>query len=326
MLRHATPALLAGHLGLSYQPVAGPLLDLAIVGTGPAGLAAAVYGASEGLQTLLLDAVAAGGQAAASSRIENYLGFTSGISGAELTGRAAVQAQKFGARIASPSQAARLGTSHQRLRIMPTDDTTIEARAVVIATGARYRSLPLDRWAEFEGAGIYFAATELEATACGPGPVAGGANSAGQAALYLAGHGNAVTLIVRGNDLAAGTSSYLAGRILAHAGITVRTATQVTALHGGGHLEAITVHTAAPGDDRSDSDQPCRGLFCFIGATPATGWLEDIAVDDEASCSPAPSWMGHCPARPGLSWAAARCRSRPASRWSSLSATSGPGR
>ena len=283
VLRHATPALLAGHLGLSYQPAAGPLLDLVIVGAGPAGLAAAVYGASEGLRTLLLDAVAAGGQAAASSRIENYLGFTSGISGAELTGRAAVQAQKFGARIASPSQAARLDTTHERLRIMLTDHTTIEARAMVIATGARYRSLPLDRWAEFEGAGIYFAATELEARACGPGPVAvvGGANSAGQAALYLAGHGNAVTLIVRGNDLAAGMSSYLADRILAHAGITVRTATQVTALHGGGHLEAITVHTAAPGDDRSGSNQPCRGLFCFIGATPATGWLENIAVDDD---------------------------------------------
>ena len=145
VLRHATPALLTGHLGLSYQPVAGLLLDLTIVGAGPAGLAAAVYGASEGLRTLLLDAVAAGGQAAASSRIENYLGFASGISGAELTGRAAVQAQKFGARIASPSQAARLDTTHERLRIMLTDDTTIEARAVVIATGARYRSLPLDR-------------------------------------------------------------------------------------------------------------------------------------------------------------------------------------
>src|SRR6266566_4560482 len=226
VLRHATPALLAGHLGLSYQPAAGPLLDLVIVGAGPAGLAAAVYGASEGLRTLLLDAVAAGGQAAASSRIENYLGFTSGISGAELTGRAAVQAQKFGARIASPSQAARLDTTHERLQIMLTDDTTIEARAMVIATGARYRSLPLDRWTEFEGAGIYFAATELEARACGPDPVAvvGGANSAGQAALYLAGHGNAVTLIVRGNDLAAGMSSYLADRILAHAGITVLTA------------------------------------------------------------------------------------------------------
>jgi thioredoxin reductase (NADPH) len=169
VLRHATPALLAGHLGLSYQPVAGPLLDLVIVGAGPAGLAAAVCGASEGLRTLLLDAVAAGGQAAA-ARIGNYLGFTSGISGAELTGRAAVQAQKFGARIASPSQAARLDTTHERLRIMLTNYNTIEARAVVIATGARYRSLPLDRWAEFEGAGIYFAATELEARACGPDP------------------------------------------------------------------------------------------------------------------------------------------------------------
>jgi thioredoxin reductase (NADPH) len=150
-------------------------------------------------------------------------------------------AVKFGARIASPSQAARLDTTHERLRITLTDGTTIEARAVVIATGARYRSLPLDRWAEFEGAGIYFAATELEARACGLDPVAvvGGANSAGQAALYLVGRGNPVTVIVRGNDLAADMSAYLADRILAHTGITVRTATEVTALHGGGHLEAI---------------------------------------------------------------------------------------
>jgi thioredoxin reductase (NADPH) len=283
VLRHVTPALLAGHLGLSHQPVAGQFLDLVIVGAGPAGLAAAVYGASEGLKTLLLDAVAAGGQAAASSRIENYLGFTSGISGAELTGRAAVQAQKFGARIASPSQAARLDITHEGLRVMLTDNTIIEARAVIIATGARYRSLPLDRWTEFEGAGVYYAATELEARACGPNPVAvvGGANSAGQAALYLAGRGNAVTLIVRGNDLAAGMSSYLADRILAHAGIRVRTATEIISLHGGGHLEAITVHTAAPGANPSDSNLPCRGLFCFIGAIPATGWLEDIAVNND---------------------------------------------
>jgi hypothetical protein len=128
------------------------------------------------------------------------------------------------------------------------------------------------------------AATELEARACGPDPVAvvGGADSAAQAALYLAGHGNAVTLIARGNDLAAGMSSYLADRILAHTRITARTATEVTALHGGGHLEAITVHTAAPGHDRSDSNQPCRGLSCFAGATPATGWLENIAADDDS--------------------------------------------
>jgi thioredoxin reductase (NADPH) len=126
VLRHATPALLAGQLGLSYQSVAGPLLDLVIVGAGPAGLAAAVYGASESLQTLLLDAVAAGGQAAASSRIENYLGFTSGISGAELTGRAAVQARKFGARIASPSQAARLDTTHERLTALKHEGGTLD--------------------------------------------------------------------------------------------------------------------------------------------------------------------------------------------------------
>jgi thioredoxin reductase (NADPH) len=126
VLRHATPALLTGQLGLSYQPVAGPLLDLAIVGAGPAGLAVAVYDASEGLKTLLLDAAAAGGQAAASSRIENYLGFTSGISGAELTGRAAVQAQKFGARIASPSQAARLDTTHERLAALKHEGGTLD--------------------------------------------------------------------------------------------------------------------------------------------------------------------------------------------------------
>ena len=126
VLRHATPALLTGQLGLSYQPVAGPLLDLVIVGAGPAGLAAAVYDASEGLKTLLLDAAAAGGQAAASSRIENYLGFTSGISGAELTGRAAVQAQKFGARIASPSQAARLDTTHERLTALKHEGGTLD--------------------------------------------------------------------------------------------------------------------------------------------------------------------------------------------------------
>jgi thioredoxin reductase (NADPH) len=279
VLRNATPGELAERLGLSYRPIDGEVLDLVVVGAGPAGLAAAVYGASEGLKTLLLDAVAAGGQAAASSRIENYLGFTSGISGAELTGRAAVQAQKFGARIASPCRVTRLDTSGDHLRVVLADDTVIAARAVVVATGAAYRSLPLARWADFEGAGIFYAATELEARSCGPNPVAvvGGANSAGQAALYLAGRGSPVTLIVRGDDLAAGMSAYLADRIVAHPNVTVRTSAEVTGLHGGTSLEAITVR------DRStaaDTEHPCRGLFCFIGAVPATDWLDGIAVDD----------------------------------------------
>ncbi|MGJ6968838.1 NAD(P)/FAD-dependent oxidoreductase [Streptosporangium sp. G11] len=151
----------------------------------------------------------------------------------------------------------------------------------MIATGAGYRSLPLDRWSDFEGAGIYYAATELEARTCGPHPVAvvGGANSAGQAALYLAGRGSAVTLVVRGADLGAGMSSYLADRILAHPAITVRTRTEVVALHGRDHLEAITVRgNAEPG--AAGTDLRCRGLFCFIGASPATDWLEGVAMDD----------------------------------------------
>jgi thioredoxin reductase (NADPH) len=279
VLLRATPGMLAEALGLSYRPGAASTVDLVVVGGGPAGLAAAVYGASEGLDTLLLDAVAAGGQAAASSRIENYLGFTSGISGAELTGRAAVQAQKFGARIASPCPVARLETGGEHLRVVLGDGTDISARTVVIATGARYRALPLDRWADFEGAGIYYAATELEARACGANTVAvvGGANSAGQAALYLAGRGSHVTLVVRGPDLTAGMSAYLADRIVAHPRVTVRVGTEVTGLHGTDHLDAITVTDRAAG---TGQEQPCQGLFCFIGAVPATDWLTGIILDD----------------------------------------------
>ncbi len=285
VLRRATPALLAEHLGLAYQHVHGRTLDLVVIGAGPAGLAAAVYGASEGLQTLVLDSVAAGGQAAASSRIENYLGFTSGISGADLTARAAVQAQKFGARIASPCEVAELSAYGDTLRVVLKDGTEIDSRAAVIATGASYRSLPLPRWSEFEGAGIYYAATELEARTCGPHPVAviGGANSAGQAALYLAGRGSTVNLVVRGSDLGAGMSSYLADRILAHPAITVRTSSEVTQLCGGDRLEAIQVRSnVAPTDaGTAGTELECRGLFCFIGARPATDWLKGAAMDED---------------------------------------------
>jgi thioredoxin reductase (NADPH) len=223
--------------------------------------------------------VATGGQAAASSRIENYLGFTSGISGAELISRATVQAQKFGARLACPCPVTGLAADRGQLRLALGTDQDVVARAVVIATGARYRSLPLARWAEFEGAGIYYAATDLEARACESNPVAviGGANSAGQAALYLAGRGSRVTLIVRGPDLAAGMSSYLAERILAHPQITVAVSAEVTGLDGTTRLEAITVRDRRDGSGRR---QPCRGLFCFIGAVPATDWLTGIRQDD----------------------------------------------
>jgi thioredoxin reductase (NADPH) len=275
VLLNATAGVLAEHLGLSYRaPSERRAVDLVVIGAGPAGLAAAVYGASEGLDTLVLEAVAAGGQAAASSRIENYLGFTSGISGGELTARAAVQAEKFGARIASPCPVAKLDAHGDVVTLALVDGTELTARAVVIATGARYRALPLERWADFEGAGIYYAATQIEVRACARNPVAvvGGANSAGQAALYLAENGSPVSLVVRGDDLRARMSAYLADRIVAHPDITVRTGTEVSALHGADHLEEISLNGA-------HERVACSGLFCFIGAAPATEWLNRLAVD-----------------------------------------------
>ncbi len=279
-LRRATPGELAEHLGLSYHRAADRSIDVAVVGGGPAGLAAAVYGASEGLATVLIDAVATGGQAAASSRIENYLGFPSGLSGAELTGRASIQALKFGAELSSPCKAASLDCSAGQLRVVLEDGTDIVTRAVIIATGARYRSLPLERWRDFEGAGIYYAATELEARVCGNQPVAvvGGANSAGQAALYLASRDSAVNLVVRGHDLFAGMSAYLADRLLATPHVTIRTDTEVAALHGDTSLRNVTLTNRATGESH---DAACSGLFCFIGAVPATEWLTRIALDDD---------------------------------------------
>jgi len=278
VLRRVTPGRLAEVLGLSYHRGTDKPVDLAVVGAGPAGLAAALYGASEGLATVVLDAVGPGGQAAASSRIENYLGFPSGISGADLTGRAALQSLKFGAQLSSPCEVVALDTSAEQLRIVLADGTEITTRAVVIATGARYRRLPLERWTDFEGAGIYYAATELEARDCRDNPVTvvGGANSAGQAALYLAGRGNEVTVAVRGTDIRAGMSTYLVDRLLAHPRVTVRTATQVTRLEGETSLANITL-TNTTTDEKTH--QSCGGLFCFIGAEPATGWLKGVATD-----------------------------------------------
>jgi thioredoxin reductase (NADPH) len=280
VLRRATPGELAEILGLSYHRGANKPVDLTVVGAGPAGLAAALYGASEGLATVLLDAVGPGGQAAASSRIENYLGFPSGISGADLTGRAALQALKFGAQLSSPCDVVALDTSGERLGVVLADGTEIASRAVVIATGARYRRLPLERWSDFEGAGIYYAATELEARDCGENPVTvvGGANSAGQAALYLAGRGNEVTIAIRGVDIGAGMSAYLVDRLLAHPQVTVRTSTRVTRLGGGTSLASITLTNTAT-DEKTL--QTCRGIFCFIGAEPATSWLKGVVTDDD---------------------------------------------
>lgn len=280
-VRAATAATVSQALGMTGPESSDArtrLRDVVIVGGGPAGLAAAVYAASEGLDTVLLEATAVGGQAAASSRIENYLGFTSGISGADLTGRAMIQSQKFGAELLSPAGATAIIDDGAHLGIELADGAVVNARTIVIATGAAYRTLPLPRWHEFEGAGIFYAATKLEVQACGSEPVAvvGGANSAGQAALHLAANGCRVDLIVRADDLRKEMSSYLADRIDEHLAITTRLGSEVTALHGDGHLAAISITDSSR---RELAPQSCRGLFCFIGARPATQWCGGIAVD-----------------------------------------------
>jgi thioredoxin reductase (NADPH) len=280
VLRRTTPGVLAEHLGLAFRAIPGRIYDLVVVGAGPAGLAAAVYGASEGLDTVLLEAVAVGGQAAASSRIENYLGFPSGLAGADLTSRALVQAQKFGAQISSPCEALSLSVGDGHLAVVLPDGTEVVAHAAIVASGAQYRTLPLDRWADFEGSSIYYAATELEARNCGGSDVAviGGANSAGQAALFLATRSSKVHLVVRGGDLFAGMSRYLADRILVDERIEVHTGTEVVGLVGGTDLEQITLAERGTG---ATTTVGCQGLFCFIGAVPSTGWLNGVALDED---------------------------------------------
>jgi thioredoxin reductase (NADPH) len=278
VLRRATPGTVAEALGLTYR-AGGGTPDLVVVGAGPAGLAAAVYGASEGLATVLLDRSGLGGQAAKSARIENYLGFPQGISGEHLMRLAMAQALKFGVRIFSPCPVDGLDLSDpERPVVVLEDGSRIESRAVIAATGAHYRRLDVPRWAAFERAGcIRYAASELDVRAYEDRPVAvvGGANSAGQAALSLAAHGATVDLIIRGADLGAGMSSYLTDRIHVHPRIRLHTGTTVRELDGDHELTAIVVDRAATGRTRLD----CHALFCFIGAAPASEWLTGVAKD-----------------------------------------------
>ena len=281
VLRHPSPGELADHLGLTFRATPGYAFDLVVVGSGPAGLAAAVYGASEGLDTLSLDGAATGGQASASSRIENYVGFPNGISGEELTSRAAIQAQRLGARLNSPCEVGGLRVEDGFHVIELADGSEIPCRSVVIASGARYQRLAVDDLERFEGAGVYYAATDLEVRTCNRQPVlvVGGGNSAGQAAVYLAQQGSAVSIAIRGSDLAHSMSHYLVERIDADPRITLLTTTEVRALSGREHLDAvIVVHT--PTGARRTID--CAGLFCFIGADAATSWLHGaLALDDK---------------------------------------------
>jgi len=273
VLRRPSPSEFAEYLGLTFRQQPGYVFDLVVVGSGPAGLAAAVYGASEGLDTVSLDGVAPGSQAGSSSRIENYVGFPNGISGEELTSRAAIQAQRLGARLNAPCAVKGLRVEHGFHVVVLTDGSEIPARAVIVASGARYQRLKVEGLERFEGAGIYYAATDLEARICTGSPVivVGGGNSAGQAAIYLAQEGSRVSIAIRGNDLGQKMSHYLIERIEADPRIEVLTQTEVRDLIGSEHLESITLEHTSVGSRRT---VPCSGLFCFIGADAATDWLE----------------------------------------------------
>jgi thioredoxin reductase (NADPH) len=278
VLRRPTPGVLADYLGLTVATMPDGGFDLIVVGAGPAGLAAAVYGASEGLRTLVLEMVAIGGQAGASSRIENYLGFPTGISGGDLTQRATVQAQKFGASFSSPCTVVSLQEEAGHFVLRLSSGTEVPGRAVIVATGARYRRLDALGLEQFESRGVYYAATELEARACAGSPavVAGGGNSAGQAALFLASAGSAVTIVIRGPDLAASMSRYLVDRIEADKRIVVRRNTRIAALEGDDFLTGVRISVPG-GEERLASS----ALFSFIGAEPASQWLSGFAALDD---------------------------------------------
>jgi thioredoxin reductase (NADPH) len=272
---------MARAIGLRAPSVDRDLADLLVVGAGPAGLAASVYGASEGLATVALDAVATGGQASTSSRIENYLGFPSGISGAELAERATIQANKFGAQLGVPISATRL-TERDGHHVVELDDGgEAWARTIVIATGARYRKLDVPEYDRFEKTSVYYAATLMEGRACTGDPVVvvGGGNSAGQAALFLARHAAQVRLVVPHAPLGRDMSRYLVDRIEKDPQIEVLLPYEIDALCGDAALEAIIVRNRETGERR---ELPARDLFVFIGADPHTDWLADeVALDDD---------------------------------------------
>jgi thioredoxin reductase (NADPH) len=280
VLRNPSVEELARTVGLPVPSSDEAVCDLAVVGAGPAGLAAAVYGASEGLATVVLEGVATGGQAEASPRIENYLGFPAGLSGAELADRAVVQAEKFGARFSIGTEAARLEERDGQRMIRLADGSEIRARAVVIATGARYRKLDVPRLEEFEGSCVYYAATEIEARVCRNDPVVvvGGGNSAGQAAVFLAAHAAMVCLLIRHDDLGRDMSRYLADRVEHTPGVEVVRHAEVCELLGGNALAAVVAQDNRTGERRR---LEARSLFVFIGAEPHVRWLGDqLALDD----------------------------------------------
>ena len=278
VLRNPSNQRIAECLGFNDGIDQQHLRDLVIVGAGPAGLAAAVYGASEGLDVLVVESTAPGGQAGSSSRIENYLGFPTGISGHELAGRAYAQAQKFGAQIMIAKDATQLVCDRQPYALQIDGGQRVPARAVIIATGAEYRRPALDNLSQFEGAGVYYGATPMEAQLCVGEEVVvvGGANSAGQAAVFLAQSVKRVHMLVRADGLSDTMSRYLIRRIEDNPAIVVRTRTEILALEGNGHLERVRWRDNRNGVETHDT----RHVFMMTGAVPNTRWLGGcVALD-----------------------------------------------
>ena len=297
ILRNPSNADLARVLGIGDELDPEANYDLVVVGSGPGGLAAAVYGASEGLKTLIVESVATGGQAGMASRIENYLGFPAGLSGVELASRALVQADKFGASIAVPREAVALRRDGHAYAITLDDGEEIVGGSVILALGARYRKLGVPGETELEGGNVYYAATEVEAQVCQGQDIAvvGGGNSAGQAALFLAERANKVYLLARCDDLGEDMSRYLIDRILAISNIEVLIQTCVAELVGENELTGVTVEHKHTGERRAID---VTALFIFIGADAPTAWLADtLALDEKGfistglSVKTAPAWQ-----------------------------------
>ena len=280
VLHNPTTAMLADDLGLTETFDPDYVYDVAVIGAGPAGLAAAVYAASEGLQTIVLEGMAPGGQAGTSSKIENYLGFPTGISGQALAGRAQVQAQKFGARLAISRNVAGVDCSTRPYRLRMDDDQVVAANAIVIATGARYRKLDVENYARYEGQGIHYAATAMEAQLCSGEEVivVGGGNSAGQAAVFLSRTTRHVHILVRARGLAATMSDYLVQRIQQSPKITLHVRSEITALDGDDRLRRVTrLHV----DTNQSEVHDVSNVFVMIGAEPNTGWLDGCLECDD---------------------------------------------
>jgi thioredoxin reductase (NADPH) len=274
-----TDAQLADTLGLTTTP-SQKFYDLIVIGGGPAGLAAAVYGASEGLRTVLIERTATGGQAGQSSRIENYLGFPDGVSGGQLADRARRQAEKFGAELITARTATALEVNGSKRTVRFADGGSIDAHAVILATGVAYRQLAATGCAELTGRGIYYGAATSIASECKDEEVyvIGGANSAGQGAMYLSREAKSVTLVVRGPSLAASMSYYLIQQIEQNPRITVRTCTEVQCAVGTDHLEKLTLVDNRTGETE---DVSCARMFIFIGAAPGTEWLDGVLARDD---------------------------------------------